>query len=133
MWQIQTEKEIRAKAPRRPYRNFTDFCVTRSLSSRLKPGVPFYPCLACTSRGWRYTPDSEPDPVEGNKMRDREECPDCKGTGEGNKKVCFAAYREILGRWQVATLIFKTNVTRRRRALAKLNKDEIEALKQLGL
>jgi hypothetical protein len=80
-----------------------------------------------------YHPDSESDPVEGNKFRERIKCPGCKGTGESPYPVCFAKYKEILSDWQVKTILFKHNVQRRLRALAKLNKDEIKALKELGI
>ena len=96
-------------------------------------GVPFNPCLVCYARGWQYHPDSQTDPVEGNRHRETVRCEACKGTGQGTKKVCFKAYTEILNLWHIAVTIFKANVTRRQRALAKLTEQEIEALKVLGL
>ncbi len=129
----QTDKEIKAKEPKRPFANFAHFCIHKSLYARLKPGVPFYPCLICLGRGRQYHPDSQTDPVEGNRHRETVQCEGCKGTGESTKKVCFKAYREVLNRWQIAVTIFKAHVTRRQRALAKLTQQEIEALKVLGL
>lgn len=130
----QTRNEIQAKAPKRPFVNFADFCIQRAKPyGRPKPGVAFYPCLVCVARGWHYHPDSQCDPVEGNKHRETVRCEACQGTGQGTKKVCFKAYTEILNRWHISVTIFKANVTRRQRALAKLTEQEIEALKVLGL
>lgn len=131
---MQTDSEIRAKAPKRPFRNFTEFCLARTDKRRpLQLGVPFFPCLVCFARGWHYHPDSQCDPCDGNRHRERVPCEACKGTGIGTKKVCFKAYREVLNRWHISVTIFKANVGRRQRALAKLTEQEIEALKVLGL
>lgn len=130
----QTEREIRAKAPKRPYRNFVEFCLCRTYSAnRLTPGRPFYPCLTCGGRGRNYDPEDPPDPVEGNKHRHTLECKGCKGSGESDRKTCFAAYSQILNKWHVEIALFQAHVKRRLNALAKLTEDEIKALNELGI
>ncbi len=127
----QTRKEIEAKAPKRPYKNFAQFCLRYLRPERVALGK--CPCLVCYGRGWNYHPDSQCDPVEGNKHRETQKCEACKGTGEIDKKTCFAKYREILNRWQTEIVRFKALARRRRIALSKLTKADIKALKELGV
>ena len=127
----QTEKQIRAKAPQRPYANFAKFCLRYLSAERVALGK--CPCLVCYGRGWLYHPDSESDPVEGNKHRETIDCQTCDGTGEGDKKVVRKAYIEIIAKWHASITHFKARATRRKRALAKLTQEEIDALIELGV
>lgn len=129
----QTEKEIRAKAPKRPYANFDQFCAKQHWLGRTPQATGQYPCLDCRGRGWQYDPDSQPDPCEGNKFRDTVTCDTCLGSRKGSRKACFAKYSETITRWKTETLLFQTNIKRRRKALSKLTVHEIEALQELGI
>lgn len=134
MCQVQSDREILAKGPMRPYREFAEFCTRRTCGAgRLKPGVSFYPCLACGGRGWGYDPHDPPDPVEGNKHRETLECSACNGSGENSRKACLAAYRNVINEWREDVALFKGQVQHRRNALAKLKPEEIAAINNLGL
>ena len=129
----QTHKQIQSKAPKRPYKNFAEFCLRHISAERVARGKCPCPCLVCFACGWQYHPDRQTVLCDGNRQREQIKCQACEGTGRGTKKVCFAKYKEILDCWEVAITIFKANVARRQRALAKLTESEIEALKALGL
>lgn len=119
---VQSKTEIRVKAPKRPYKNFAEFCARYLGAERVARGQ--CPCLVCYGREWV--------PVEG-KPKKCEACEACKGTGQGTYKACIDKYREKIGRWEVQVVLYKTNVGRRLNALAKLTDNEIAALKDLGI
>lgn len=42
-------------------------------------------CSHCKSYGWIYDPHDPPDIIEGNKLRNKIDCPKCSGSGVGNE------------------------------------------------
>ena len=85
----QTEREIRAKAPKRPYRNFVEFCLCRTHSAnRLTPGRPFYPCLIGGGREPELMTLAHPcwTQMQGT-SRCTLECEGCKGSRKRTQNV----------------------------------------------
>lgn len=89
--------------PKRPGRNFLEWYEKQyKYGNRLKGSEllknPY--CTCCLGRMWLYHPDSRPDPVEGNKMRDTIKCPVCKGTGKGQLKHWKNLYNRDIEEWK---------------------------------
>src|SRR3990170_4584351 len=114
--------------PRRSYKNFGLFC----LAHRSDSGRP-YPCLACRGQGRIDDPADPPCPVEGYKHVRRIQCPTCQGTGQGTKEACRRAYRESVKAFRAEKQRYDRLIRLRKAALARLTKDEITALRELGV
>ena len=109
------------------------------------PGGPFssaadgsdignrYPCLACRGQGRIDDPADPPRPVEGYKQVRRIDCPACRGSGKGTKDACRQAYRESVEAYRQEKDEYDRLVRLRREVLQRLTKDEIQALRELGL
>jgi DnaJ-class molecular chaperone len=118
---------MRAK-PQRPFKNFGLFCWSRGA----RTGIP-YPCFTCRGDGSLFHPQDPPCPVEGDKYRRIIRCPDCGGTGQGSKEVCLQAYREALAKWRAEKKEYDRLAEARKAALKTLTKEQIQALRELGI
>lgn len=114
--------------PRRPYKNFGHFCLAHGSSF----GNP-YPCLACRGQGTIYDPNDPPCPIEGNKYRRTIRCAACGGSGKGTKEACRKAYQAAIYKYPQEKADYEGLSRLKRQALQRLTKDEIKALKELGL
>jgi hypothetical protein len=114
--------------PRRSYKNFGLFCLAHGSSF----GNP-YPCLVCRGDGTVYDPADPPCPVEGNKYRRTIRCAACGRSGKGTKEACRQAYQKVVEAHRQEKDEYDRLVRYRTDALARLTKDEITALRELGL
>ena len=114
--------------PRRSYKNFGLFCLAHGsdLGNR-------YPCLACRGQGRIDDPADPPCPVEGYKHVRRIDCPPCRGSGKGTQDACRHAYQERVEAYRQEKDEYDRLVRLRKAALARLTKEEIQALRELGL
>ena len=119
---------FRRDRPRRSYKNFGLFCIAHGSDA----GKP-YPCLACRGQGEVYDPTDPPCPVEGKKYRRTIRCPECRGSGQGTKEACCQAYQKAIQAYRQEKTEYDRLVRSRREALQKLTKDEITAIRGLGL
>ena len=119
---------FRRARPRRSYKNFGLFCLAHGSSF----GNP-YPCLACRGQGTTYDPEDPPCPVEGNKYRRTIRCTACGGSGKGTKEACRQTYRKSVEAYRQEKDEYDWLVRLRKAALARLTKEEIQALRELGL
>ena len=119
---------FRRARPRRSYKNFGLFCRAHGSSF----GNP-YPCLACRGQGRIDDPANPPCPVEGYKHVRRIDCPECRGSGRGTKEACHQAYQKTLAAYRQEKDMYNHLVRLRKAALARLSKDEIRALRALGV
>jgi len=121
--------------PQRPYKNLEAFRrrILLCPNSWDKRHPNKWPCLLCGGRGWDYHPGDQIDPVEGSRHRRHCECPDCLGSGEGPRKAVLEAYRKEIGKYEIAKHKYIQLEGAKKKALAKLTKEEILALKLLGV
>ena len=119
---------FRRTRPRRSYKNFGIFCLAhgRDFGNR-------YPCLACRGQGRIDDPADPPCPVEGYKHVRRIDCPACRGSGKGTQEACHQAYRKSVEAYRQEKDEYDRLVRLRREALQRLTKEEIQALRELGL
>ena len=115
--------------PKRPARSLRDF------ARRCNYGVGSaeWPCLVCHGLGWEYDPADPPCPVTGNQHRRAIRCPVCQGSGAGSKKACQEAYRQALEEYRAKKREYERLGEIRKAALRRLTKEQIQALKELGL
>jgi DnaJ-class molecular chaperone len=118
----------RRTQPRRPYKNFGLFCLFHGSDG----GRP-YPCLACRGQGWVYDPKDPPCPVEGYRHVRQLTCEACQGTGQGTRKACLEAYRKVVQAYEAEKEEYDRLVRLRSQALERLEGEEIEALRELGI
>ena len=114
--------------PRRSYPNFAAFCHDHGSFV----GTP-YPCLTCRGQGTVYDPTDPPCPVEGNKYRRTIRCTACGGSGRGTKEACRQAYQKIVEEYRQEKADFDRLAGLRREALERLEDEEIQALRELGI
>ena len=114
--------------PRRSYKNFGLFCFAHGSDIGNR-----YPCLACRGQGRIDDPTDPPCPVEGYKHVRRIDCPACRGSGKGTKEACRQAYRKSVEAYRQEKDEYDRLVRLRKAALARLTKEEIQALRELGL
>ena len=114
--------------PRRSYKNFGAFCRAHGADERNR-----YPCLACRGDGTVYDPTDPPCPVEGNKYRRTILCAACGSSGRGTKEACRQAYQKIVEEYRQEKSDFDRLAGLRREALQRLTKEEIQALRELGI
>jgi hypothetical protein len=143
--------------PVRPYRNLSDFVSKYQYLSKRE-----WPCLACRGRGWDYDPEDPEDPedppcpVKGNRGRNTIPCAACGGTGEGTgegsrpapagfycaacggtgegtKAACVKAYREAIQRFKAEADDYKRLAQVRKELREGLSKEQIRAIKELGI
>ena len=119
---------FRRTRPRRSYKHFGFFCLAHGTTV-----VNPYPCLACRGQGTVYDPDAPPCPVEGNKYRRTIRCTACGGSGRWAKEACRQAYREILKAYHEEKAEYDRLCGLRSQALKRLTKEEIRALRELGI
>jgi hypothetical protein len=119
---------FRRARPRRSYKNFGLFCLAHGSSF----GNP-YPCLACRGQGTIYDPEDPPCPVEGSKYRRTIPCAACGRSGKGTKEACRHAYQKVVEAHRQEKDEYDRLVRYRTDALARLTKDEITAVRELGL
>ena len=110
--------------PRRPYKNFGLFCWDKG-SDNGKP----YPCLACRGRGFFL----ERNGTAFVAYAPRTICTACRGTGHGTKQACQEAYDKVLAEYRDKAQAYNNLAKVRTQARKKLTKEEIKALKELGL
>ena len=53
-----------------------------------------YKCLECAGTGRIYDPNDPPCIIEGNKLRNRIQCPRCKGNKLGTKAEHYQRFKE---------------------------------------
>lgn len=114
--------------PRRSYKNFGLFCLAHGSSL----GNP-YPCLACGGQGTVYDPTDPPCPIEGSKYRRTIRCTACGGSGKATKAACRQAYQKLVEEYRQEKTEYDRLVGLRRQALQRLTKEEVQALRKLGL
>lgn len=114
--------------PRRSYKNFGLFCLAHGSDFGNR-----YPCLACRGQGRIDDPADPPCPVEGDRNVRRIDCPECRGSGKGTKEACRQAYQTSLEAYRQEKDKYFRLVRLRREACQTLTKDEIHALRELGL
>ena len=119
---------FRRTRPRRSSKNFGLFCLAHGGSL----GNP-YPCLACRGQGAVYDPEDPPCPVEGNKYRRTIRCTACGGSGKGTREACRQACRKTVEAYRQEKAEYDRLVCLRHEALQRLTKDEIAALRELGV
>ena|SRR3990172_4241519 len=119
---------FRRTRPRRSYKNFGLFCSAHGADEGKR-----YPCLTCRGQGEIDDPADSPCPVEGYKHVRRIRCADCQGSGKGTKEACRKAYQASIEAYQQEKNECERLVRLRRVALARLTKDEITALRELGV
>jgi hypothetical protein len=121
--------------PQRPYKNIAQYRKAMfGYNSNIAEDNPdLYPCLKCNGRGWIYDPNDEPDVVEGYKHVNHLKCPVCNGTRFGPAKLVIAQYRETINRWKKELAEYNKLLLLKKSALAKLSKDERDALSKLGV
>jgi hypothetical protein len=119
---------FRRTRPRRSYKNFGLFCLAHGSDIGNR-----YPCLACRGQGRIDDPADPPCPVEGYKHVRRIDCPACRGSGKGTKEACRQAYRETVDAYCQEKDEYDRLVRLRKAAFARLTKDEITALRELGV
>lgn len=117
----------------RPTLQYSSFAVYRYLNTdaRVRDRLDdptFVPCPDCKGRRRIYDPCEEPDPVEGNKLRNRITCPSCKGTGEGSWKEARQAYQKAVAGYRERLAMWEYNEALRQNGLAKLTAGEKRAL-----
>jgi len=119
---------FRRTRPKQPYKNFGLFCFAHGSDI----GRP-YPCLACRGHGEIDDPTDPPCPVEGYRNVRRLQCVECRGSGKGTKEACRQAYQEALEAYRQEKDEYDRLTRLRREVLRRLTKDEIEALRELGV
>jgi len=116
--------------PVRPYRSLDDFRAKHTRFN-LRPAV--WPCLDCRGLGGVYDPDDPPCPVEGDRYRRIIRCEACRGTGEGTKAACHQAYKAAVAAYHEEAREFNALAQIRKEALRILTKEQIHALRELGV
>jgi len=119
---------FRRTRPRRSYKNFGLFCLAHGSDIGNR-----YPCLACRGQGRIDDPADPPCPVKGFKHVRHIDCPACRGSGKGTKEACRQAYRETVDAYCQEKDEYDRLVRLRKAAFARLTKDEITALRELGV
>src|SRR5271166_1261865 len=119
----------RRTKPKRPNKHLADFVQKHGCGQ--PPGK--YPCLACRGRGIVYDPADPPCPVEGNRGRRTIACTACGGSGESTQEACRKAYKDAIARFHAEAHDYKALVKIRQEALASLTKEQVQALKELGV
>ena len=121
------ERRMRSR-PRRPARSLRDFVEQHS--------CPFttvqWPCITCGGYGRNPDPNDRPGPEEDRGQRSLQ-CSACHGSGEGTKKAWQEAYAEALRQYQAAKREYERFVQARKEALRRLTREEIQALRELGV
>jgi len=111
---------FRRTRPRRS-KNFGLFCLAHGSDT----GKP-YPCLACQGQGFHVRCDlpGQYYPVK---------CEACQGTGKGTKEACRQAYQASLEAYRQEKDEYDRLARLRREALKRLTKNEIQALREIGV
>ena len=105
---------------------------TSAESTEPTPGNP-YPCLACRGQGQVPDPKEPPDPVEGYRYANYINCPECESSGKGTQAACGEAYRASLQEYRRQKSEFERLAKARKEALRTLTKEQIQALRELGV
>ena len=120
---------FRRTRPRRSYKNFGLFCLAHGSDFRKPLPLPRLP----RARNRSTTRTDPPCPVEGNKYRRTIRCTACGGSGKGTKEACRQAYQQVVEAYRQEKAEYDRLVRLRRQALQRLTKDEISALRELGV
>ena len=119
----------RMQRPRHPHTDFDLFCVVNGRRVDC-----FYPCLACRGRGW----------VAENLLH-LSVCPVCGGSGEGTEEACRTAYIDAIEQYEDRyEEAYEENYNEEidkfdlyielwRQAVKKLTREEIKAIRKLGI
>ncbi len=75
------EEKIKRNTPKIYYENLMRFKKNylQIYTPEILSDNSIYPCLECRGKGSIYDPNDPPDVIEGNKLRNRITCPNCKG------------------------------------------------------
>jgi hypothetical protein len=116
---------FRVAKPKRPYKNFVLYCRAYGgdIGNR-------YPCLACYGQG---RIDDPADSTGEYEYRRTFRCQECQGSGQGTKEACWQAYKAAIAKYHEDAQAYKRLVCIRRQALQRLTKDEIKAIRELGI
>lgn len=87
-----------------------------------------WPCPVCLGREWDYDPNDPPCPIEGNKMRNRITCPDCGGSGHGERSWWKNQWLAVHAQRIAEISAFASVRAVMRQALDKLTPEEAAAL-----
>jgi len=119
---------FRRTRPRRSHKNFGLFCLAHGSDIEKS-----YPCLAWREQGRIDNPADPPRPVERYRNVRHLRCPECQGSGKGTKEACRQAYQANLEAYRQEKAEYDRLVRLRKAALARLTKDDITALRELGV
>ena len=92
-----------------------------------------YSRLAGRGQGRIDDPADPTCPVEGCRNLRRLRCLDCQGRGKGTKEACRQAYQTSLEAYRQEKGEYDRLVRFRKATFARLTKDEITALRELGV
>lgn len=110
--------------PKRPARNFQEF------ANRFRSYGGEWLCIKCHGSGIQYI---DPPDVEGYKYARTRDCPSCNGSGRGTKAAVAKKYRETLADFKARQATYRRYAKLRAQALQRLTKEEITALRELGI
>lgn len=117
--------------PLPPLHTFRENWMRHHVDQRKLFDTNFFPCLhpECCGNGRIYDPNDQPDPVEGNKMRDRIKCPTCKGSGQTTKKE-FLEFYNISKKMRNQRRKFEKETAKKiQAALNKISAEDFETIR----
>ena len=120
---------LRAK-PHRPYKSFFKAFSAESTEPTLATPTPASPAEA---KARSRTQESHPDPVEGYRYANYINCPECESSGKGTQAACGKAYQRCLQEYRRQESEFERLAKARKEALRTLTKEQIQALRELGV
>ena len=114
--------------PKRPYKNFTEYCLIIRKRFYHADKDNLFPCLECEGTGKIRDPNFERDVIEGYKMAGRVTCPSCKGTGIYTKEYYRLIYNRIINERTTTLNKYKEKIVPINAALSKLTAAERKIL-----
>lgn len=122
-----TKKALKlTKVPKNLEEFRQDFISLSFLEEKKKFDTGFFPCTVndCRGKGTFYDPNDPPDPIEGNKLRNRVKCPKCHGTGRGERREFTALYKKAKAAAQTKVRAEVEKAKATQSALDKLTAEE---------
>ena len=116
--------------PVRPYKTLADF---RRFNNWLGQPDDKWPCLACRARGLELRRNGPAVPGRRQQRPSHRHLLCLRRHARGPKEACVKAYKEAIRKFHQEAHEYKALVQRRKEAVIKLTKEELQALKELGL
>lgn len=117
------------KKPEKRWKNIMD--ARRDLMEYTLPkhltNLGWWPCLHCKA-GRIYDPNDPPDIIEGYKLVRRINCPICKGTAKGSKKLFMEMYNKELDDWKEKSANYKAAKKRLSELKKTLTDDDMQLI-----